>query len=159
MAQQAGISLSSGAASGGGGGGGGPVINSEEFIKFQAEQHEFARRQVELYMRSLNLDPHEGARAANNEKANAQGLQDMLDAIGREHGDAYINGIQPVFEPLEARHFDSSWNWVRQDALIMWYDILHGRISTVDRDITARCIAIINRADESLPQYMQYYID
>jgi hypothetical protein len=160
-AQQTGVSLSSGAASGGGGGGGGggAVINSEEFIQFQAEQYEFARRQVELYMRYLDLDPREGARAANNEKANAQVLQDKLDAISREHGDAYINGIQPVFEPLKTRHFDSSWNWVRQDALIMWYDILHGRISTVDRDITARCIAIINRADESLLQYMQYYID
>ena len=158
-AQQSGISLSSGAASGGGGGGGGAVINSEEFIQFQAEQYEFARRQVELYMRYLDLDPREGAHAANNEKANAQALQDKLDAISREHGDGYINGIQPVFEPLKARHFDSSWNWVRQDALIMWYDIFHGRISTVERDITAWCIAIINRADEPLLQYTQYYID
>ena len=68
-------------------------INSEEFIEFQAEQHEFARRQVELYMRYLDLHPHEGACAANNEKANAQGLQDKLDAISREHGGVYINGI------------------------------------------------------------------
>ena len=70
-AQQAGISLSSGTAPGGGSGGG-AVINSEEFIKFQAEQHEFARHQVELYMHYLDLDLCEGARAANNEKANAQ---------------------------------------------------------------------------------------
>jgi Fatty acid synthase type I helical domain len=44
-------------------------------------------------------------------------------------------------------------------ARLMWYDILHGRISTVDRDITARCIAIINRADNTLLEYMQYYVD
>jgi fatty acid synthase subunit alpha, fungi type/fatty acid synthase subunit beta, fungi type len=31
------------------------VINSEEFIKF----HEFARCQVELYMRYLDVDPRE----------------------------------------------------------------------------------------------------
>jgi 3-oxoacyl-ACP reductase-like protein len=41
----------------------------------------------------------------------------------------------------------------------MWYDILFGRISTVDRDITARCIAIINRADDTLLEYMQYYVN
>ena len=41
----------------------------------------------------------------------------------------------------------------------MWYGILHGRISTVDRNITARCIAIINWVDESLLGYMQYYVD
>lgn len=41
----------------------------------------------------------------------------------------------------------------------MRYDILHGRISIVNRDITARCIQIINCADENLLQYMQYYGD
>jgi fatty acid synthase subunit alpha len=46
------------------------------------------------------------------------------------HGDTYI-GIQPVFDALKARHFDSSWNWVRQD-------ILFGRLTTVDREITTR---------------------
>ena len=159
-AQQAGIALSSGSGGGGGStGGGGAVINSEEFIKFQEEQHEFARRQIELYMRYLDVDSREDARRADANKADANILQAKLDAIDKEHGETYVRGIMPVFEPLKARHFDSSWNWVRQEALILWYDILYGRISTVDRDITARCIAIINRADESLLRYMQYNVD
>jgi len=70
----------------------------------------------------------------------------------------HIEGIQPVFEPLKAHHFNSSWNWVRQDALLMGYNILHGQISTVDRDITARYITI-NRADDTLFEYMQYYVN
>ena len=57
----------------------------------------------------------------------------------------------------------------------MWYDTLHGRIPTVDRnvwassndscvsalscDITVRCITIINRADDTLLEYMQYYVN
>ena len=41
----------------------------------------------------------------------------------------------------------------------MWYDILHSCISTIDRNITARCIAIINQADKSLLGYMQYFVD
>jgi hypothetical protein len=29
----------------------------------------------------------------------------------REHGDAYIEEIQPLFDNFKARHFDSSWDW------------------------------------------------
>lgn len=41
----------------------------------------------------------------------------------------------------------------------MFYDIIFGHLTTVDWEITARCIAIMNRADLSLLAYMQYYID
>ncbi|KIJ51487.1 hypothetical protein M422DRAFT_203704 [Sphaerobolus stellatus SS14] len=160
-AKQQGISLSSGSGGGGGAGAGsgGPVINSEEFIKFQAEQERFAAQQVEVYMRYLNKDSRAGEQAFASAKEEVAALQAKLDSIAREHGDTYTEGIQPIFEPLKARHFDSSWNWVRQDALLMFYDIIHGRLTAVDRDITARCIAIMNRADPALLQYMQYHID
>ena len=79
----------------------------------------------------------------DKEKASSAQIQARLDSIWREHGDSYIEGIQPVFDALKARHFDSSWNWVRQDAILMSYEILLGRLTTVDREITARCIAII----------------
>ncbi|KAI0957466.1 hypothetical protein AcW1_005848 [Taiwanofungus camphoratus] len=159
-AQRAGISLATGSSSsGGGGGGGGPTINSEEFLKFQAEQEQFAAQQIELYMRYLKHDSRAGEHKYEAEKVNVGALQSRLDAISREHGDTYIDGIQPVFDALKARHFDSSWNWVRQDALLMFYDIIFGRLTTVDREITARCIAIMNRADPELVTYMQYYID
>ncbi|KAI5885432.1 uncharacterized protein SCHCODRAFT_01176814 [Schizophyllum commune H4-8] len=131
-AQRAGISLAApGAASGGGGGGGaGPTINSEEFIKFQADQQKFAAQHVELYMRYLGRDSRAGELAFDQEKANSQALQAKLDSILREHGDTYIDGIQPAFDPLKARHFNSSWNWARQDALLMFYDIIFGRLTT-----------------------------
>ncbi|KZS94178.1 fatty acid synthase [Sistotremastrum niveocremeum HHB9708] len=158
-AQRSGISLSSGGSAAGGGGGGGAVINSEEFLKFQADQEAFASQQIELYMRYLKKDSRAGEKAYENEKATVRGLQDKLDSINKEHGDLYIDGIQPIFEPLKARHFDSSWNWVRQDALLMFYDIIFGKLTTVDREITARCIQIMNRADPALLSYMQYHID
>ncbi|KAJ6624064.1 fatty acid synthase [Mycena sp. CBHHK59/15] len=159
-AQRSGISLAS-ASSGGGGGGaaGGATINSEEFIKFQSDQEKFAAQHVELYMRYLNRDSRAGETALDKEKANSLALQTKLDNIAKEHGDVYIEGIQPMFDPLKARHFDSSWNWVRQDALLMYYDIIFGRLTTVDRDITARCIALMNRADPEVLAYMQYNID
>ncbi|KAG8733585.1 3-oxoacyl-[acyl-carrier-protein] synthase [Ceratobasidium sp. 423] len=158
-AKQAGITLSSGGGGRGAAAGGGAVMNSEEFLKFQAEQQLFAAQHVELYMRYLKRDSRAGVHAYDEEKDNAIALQAKLDDIAQEHGDAYIQGIQPIFEPLKARHFNSSWNWVRQDALLMWYDIIFGRLTTVDREITSRCIAIMNRADPTLLRYMQYYID
>jgi len=45
-------------------------MNSEEFIKFQAAQQEFAKQQVELYMRYLDLDTCAGHSAADVEKGN-----------------------------------------------------------------------------------------
>ncbi|KAF8907276.1 fatty acid synthase [Gymnopilus junonius] len=159
-AQRSGISLTSpGSGGGGGGAAGGAVINSEEFLKFQAEQQKFAAQHIELYMRYLGRDSRAGEIAFDKEKSSNAALQAKLDSITREHGDAYIEGIQPRFDPLKARHFDSSWNWVRQDALVLFYDIIFGRLTTVDREVTARCIALLNRADPEMLQYMQCYID
>ncbi|KAK0450204.1 fatty acid synthase [Armillaria borealis] len=159
-AQRSGISLSAPSAGGGGGGGsGGPTINSEEFLKFQADQEQFAAQHIELYMRYLKRDSRAGEIAFDKEKAHSEELQAKLDSIAKEHGDAYIDGIQPAFDPIKARHFDSSWNWARQDALLMYYDIIFGRLTTVDREITASCIAILNRADPDLLAFLQYNIN
>jgi fatty acid synthase subunit alpha len=48
-AKRSGISLSAGNASGGGGPVGGATINSEESLKFQVEQGQFAAQHIELY--------------------------------------------------------------------------------------------------------------
>jgi fatty acid synthase subunit alpha len=41
----------------------------------------------------------------------------------------------------------------------MYYDIIFRRLTTVDREITARCIALLNRADPEVLTSMQYDID
>ena len=43
----------------------------------------------------------------------------------------------------------------------MYYDIIFGRLTTVDREITAHCIALLNRpgADPDMLQFMQYDIN
>ena len=33
---------------------------------------------------------------------------------------------------LKACHFNSSWNWVHQDALLMYYDIIFGQLTTIN---------------------------
>jgi fatty acid synthase subunit alpha, fungi type len=41
----------------------------------------------------------------------------------------------------------------------MFYDILFGWLTTVDREITARCIAIMNRADPDLIKFMEFMVN
>jgi fatty acid synthase subunit alpha, fungi type len=106
----------------------------------------------------LKRDPCQGEILHDKEKAASTQLQARLDNIAREHGDAYIDGVQPIFDALKAHHFDS-WNWVRQDALLMFYDILFGWLTTVDREITARCIALMNRADPDLIKFMEFMVN
>ena len=99
-------------------------MNSKEFLKFQAEQHEFTHQQINLYSHYLKRDPRQGEILYDKEKASSAQIQTRLDNIALEHGDTYIDGIQPIFDALKARHFDSSRNWVRQDTILMFYDIL-----------------------------------
>jgi 3-oxoacyl-ACP reductase-like protein len=120
-------------------------MNSEEFLKFQAEQHEFAYPQINLHSRYWKRDPRQGEILYDKKKASSAQVQAWLDSIASEHGGTYIDGIQSVFDALKARHFNSSWNWVRQDAILMFYDILFSCLTTVDHEITVRCIAITNR--------------
>ncbi|KAF7292910.1 Fatty acid synthase [Mycena indigotica] len=122
----------------------------------QFTQIAFAAQHIELYMRYLNRNSRAGETALVNEKANGLALQTKPDNVAKEHGDVYIEGIQLMFDPIKVRRFDL--NWARQDALLMFYDIIFGRLTTVDCDITARCIALMNRADAEVLAYMQYNI-
>ena len=41
----------------------------------------------------------------------------------------------------------------------MFYDSIFGHPMTVDREITTRCIALLNHVDPELLTYMQYHIN
>ena len=85
-----------------GSGSSGGTINSKEFLQFQADQNKFATQQIEVYMRYLGRDSRAGELAFDKERSNNLALQARLDSITRDHGDAYLDGIQPRFDPLKA---------------------------------------------------------
>ncbi|KAJ2055102.1 fatty acid synthase alpha subunit Lsd1, partial [Coemansia sp. S146] len=95
---------------------GAPVISSAEMEKMQQKQHELIRRQIQVLARYAGMDLREGARLAEDEQTKASKLQTKLDSISTELGDEFIDGMQPLFDARKARRFDSSWNWVRQEA-------------------------------------------
>jgi len=83
------------------------MINSEEFLKFQAEQEQFVAQHVELYMRYLKRDSCSGHIAFDKEKTNSMELQTQLDSIAKEHGGTYIEGIPPSThsKPVASTHY------------------------------------------------------
>jgi len=75
-AQRVGISLSTGGGSGSSGGSsGGAIMNSEEFLRFQAEQYEFAHQLINLYSHYLKCDPRQGKILFDKEKTTLAQLQ------------------------------------------------------------------------------------
>ena len=159
-ASQAGINLSSGPAGGdAGAGAGGMMMDPAAIDALTKDQRQLFKQQLELFARYLKMDLRAGDKAAIVSKQNETALQAQLDLWNTEHGDFYAGGIEPSFSPLKARVYDSSWNWARQDALTMYYDIIFGRLKAVDREIVSRCILIMNRSNPALLDFMQYHID
>jgi fatty acid synthase subunit alpha len=159
-AATAGISLSAPAAGGAAAGGsGGMMMDPAALDALTKDQKALFKQQLELLARYLKMDLRKGDRQFLGSEETNKVLQAQLDLWNVEHGEFYAAGIEPTFTPLKARIYDSHWNWVRQDALSMFYDIIFGRLKLVDREIVSRCIAIMNRSNPLLLEFMQYHID
>ena len=158
-AAQAGISLSAPTAGGDAGAGGGMMMDPAALDALTKDQKALFKQQLEVIARYLKIDLRAGDKAFTGSQESMKVLQSQLDLWTTEHGDFYASGIEPSFSSLKARVFDSSWNWARQDALSMFYDIVFGRLQVVDREIVSRCIYIMNRSNPLLLDFMQYHID
>ncbi|KAI9314935.1 fatty acid synthase [Dichotomocladium elegans] len=158
-AKKAGISLSSGGGGAAGAMGGAVMFNSEELDALKAKQDALIYQQLNLYARYLQKDLREGHKKYESEKTTTAKLQAELDLWLAEHGDFYAEGIKPIFSSLKARRYDSYWNWVRQDALEMWYEIIFGKLAIVDREVTAKCLHIMTRSYPGLIEYMRYNVE
>lgn len=159
-ASSAGISLTSASAgAGAGGAAGGAVVDSAALDALTAENKKLARQQLEVLARYLQVDLNQGAKSYIKEKEASAVLQKELDLWEAEHGEFYAKGIKPTFSALKARTYDSYWNWARQDVLSMYFDIIFGKLTSVDRETINQCIQIMNRSNPTLIKFMQYHID
>ncbi|KAI9818699.1 MAG: 3-oxoacyl-[acyl-carrier-protein] synthase [Thelocarpon impressellum] len=159
-ASNAGISLAAPAAGGEGAGtGAGMMMDPAAIDALTKDQKALFKQQLELFARYLKMDLRAGDKAFVGSQQTQQALQAQLDLWNVEHGEFYATGIEPTFSSLKARVYDSSWNWARQDALHMYYDIIFGRLKAVDREIVSQCIRLMNRSSPTLLEFMQYHID
>ena len=156
----AGVSLSAPSAGGdAGGAGGGMMMDPAAIDALTKDQRALFKQQLELFARYLKMDLRAGDKAFIGSQESQKVLQAQLDLWNTEHGEFYANGIEPSFNHLKARIYDSAWNWARQDALSMYYDIIFGRLKAVDREIVSQCIRIMNRSNPLLLDFMQYHMD
>jgi len=159
-AANAGINLSAPVAGGdAGAAGGGMMMDPAAIDALTKDQRALFKQQLELFARYLKMDLRAGDKAFVGSQETQKALQAQLDLWNTEHGEFYAAGIEPAFTYLKARVYDSSWNWARQDALSMYYDIIFGRLKAVDREIVSQCIRIMNRSNPTLLDFMQYHID
>ncbi|KAL2863103.1 trifunctional fatty acid synthase subunit FAS2 [Aspergillus lucknowensis] len=159
-ATSAGINLSAPTPTGdGGAGSGGMLMDPAAIDALTKDQRALFKQQLEIIARYLKMDLRAGQKAFVSSQESQKALQAQLDLWQAEHGDIYASGIEPSFDSLKARVYDSSWNWARQDALSMYYDIIFGRLKVVDREIVSQCIRIMNRSNPLLLEFMQYHID
>ena len=159
-ASNAGISLSTPTAGGdSGAGAGGMLMDPAALDALTQDQRALFKQQLEVIARYLKMDLRAGDKAFITSQESQKTLQAQLDLWQMEHGDFYASGIEPSFDPLKARVYDSAWNWARQDALSMYYDIIFGRLRAVDREIVSQCIRLMNRSNPLLLDFMQYHID
>jgi hypothetical protein len=70
-------------------------------------------------------------------------LQARLDSIVKVHGDT----ISTTFSPFSTHLRRGIQLIVELDTLLMYYDVIFGRLATLDRDVTARAMSLLNRAD------------
>ena len=159
-ATNAGISLSTPAAvSDVVGASGGMMMDPAAIDALTKDQRALFKQQLELFARYLKIDLRAGDKAFVGSQESQKVLQAQLDLWNTEHGEFYATGIEPSFDPLKARIYDSAWNWARQDVLSMYYDVIFGRLKTVDREIVSRCIRIMNRSNPLLLDFMQHHMD
>lgn len=159
-AAAAGINLSAPAPGGDSGAAGGSMMMDPAAIDaLTKDQRALFKQQLELFARYLKIDLRAGDKAFVESQESHKVLQAQLDLWTIEHGEFYASGIEPSFSQLKARVYDSAWNWARQDALSMYYDIIFGRLKAVDREIVSQCIRIMNRSNPLLLDFMQYHMD
>ncbi|KAJ1548194.1 3-oxoacyl-[acyl-carrier-protein] synthase [Nowakowskiella sp. JEL0078] len=159
-AAKVGISLSSGPSVSAAAGSSSVTVNSEDFNLLKLRTDVLVRSQLEQFAKYLDIDLLEGARLAGIERDAKGSVTKDLDLWTAEHGEYYGEGIKPAFNQLKARVFDSHWNWARQDALQLYYDIIYGKITSVDRELMNHAVHLMNRSDsyESLIQFMEYTV-
>ncbi|KAF5864592.1 hypothetical protein ETB97_007150 [Aspergillus alliaceus] len=129
-------------------------IDSKALDIVKKDQERLRKSQMELYARLLGKDLSNDAREALKAQISTIKLQEQLDVITAEVGDVFISGIRPLWAVLKVRRFNSSWNWVLQDTLHLFHQILRGEFA--DADFPKYSNAIANRSSPRLLQMIKH---
>jgi len=123
----------------------------------RADQERMIRDLVRSYQEFLGDDP----RAAENARQMEAELRGQAEAEGaawaQEHGEDYANGIRPIFDSRRYREYNSAWNWGRQEAVRLFFDLANGRVAQGDAETARRAQSILRRSTPQLVQLLRHY--
>ncbi|OQS01704.1 fatty acid synthase subunit alpha [Achlya hypogyna] len=119
-ASKAGAAAVGGVAMGGGGGG----VSSAALSALEGRMSTLFQDQVSAFQTFMSFDPLDSLKKTTAEEAARRELEAALDLWVSEMGETFEKGIKPKFDANKVRVYDSSWNWVMQDALDFYYKSL-----------------------------------
>ncbi|KAJ1944409.1 fatty acid synthase alpha subunit Lsd1, partial [Kickxella alabastrina] len=130
----------------------------EEFAAAQHAQSQLVKRSIGAMATFLGITTDRDV-GGNNDSSRLQAeLLADLDTYSSELGAAFCEGIRPVFSAAMARHYDSWWNWARQDLVELFFDILCGKVSHSDIHSAPRCLRLANRLSPLLMDSLRYIV-
>ncbi|KAJ2095905.1 fatty acid synthase alpha subunit Lsd1, partial [Coemansia sp. S100] len=137
------------------------VASSKEFSDAQRAHSRLARQTMLALASYLGVAIDPSALGADGETGPVAELHMMASELSiwtAEYGTSFHEGIKPAFSPQMARHYDSFWNWARQDLMELYFDIIQGKITKVDLALTPHCLRLVNRFTPSVVDALKYVV-
>ncbi|EHY56726.1 hypothetical protein HRR83_002191 [Exophiala dermatitidis] len=123
----------------------------------QSQAYQTSRTaELEVQARALGIDILSANKIGEQAQQTLKALQAEIDHLTAELGDHFINGIKGHWSPNKARTFDSSWNWVLQDMLTIYYGILRKEYTASSRPVALSLRSLRGRASPRLVDVARY---
>lgn len=133
-------------------------VNPEVLNNVVRRQELLAQQKLKTYAEFLNIDLHADVKSAEHSERAMLDLQKQLDLWVAEHGEAYANGITPVFDPKKVREYSSYWSWALQDLTTTFYNIGRGTLKVDNEVIDDIIYRMANKSSTRLVESIGYLL-
>ncbi|OLY84576.1 Fatty acid synthase subunit beta, partial [Smittium mucronatum] len=137
----------------------GPIlktINSKEYEDFKRKNEEMYGDQLNVLANYLDVDIKKSNNNQELFEIAMNSAQKSLDTWNDEHGEAYSEGIQPIFQKKKVRVYDSFWNWAHHSEEVIIYKLLHGEYVDSPKLFAEDSILLANRSTKRLVNSLEY---
>ncbi|KAK8069369.1 fatty acid synthase alpha subunit FasA [Apiospora phragmitis] len=138
------------------------AVPTELLLATERKNAVFDGKLMELYAEKCNREVGPSPKTIESLQEMIASLQGDLDMWLSEHGQYYSENMRPKFNTLKARSYDSSWNWIVQDLLMMLTDMAKdNRVTGVDMEsalllqarTTPRLLEVISYLMSHMPKF------
>ncbi|OJJ67739.1 hypothetical protein ASPBRDRAFT_199965 [Aspergillus brasiliensis CBS 101740] len=123
------------------------VVDAMALSEFRKEQQNLQHKQLRLLADHLQTTIGTIEDDSTRSVDDISALQERLEQWNAEFGEDFLQGVRPIFNLAQIRHYDSWWNWVREDLLQWLNEISQGSSDVVVSREDDRLHRILNRWD------------